>query len=326
MPLPPKPRLVIPHHARQSQAVTGATWGTSDDAVRIGIVDRHAERDIRMPSAAVAPHLSLVLLAEGQGHFLMGDSTRPCEFLAGHCFLSCGWAPFDGEDFIPASSRFRAVLLHYPLALREVLGRATPVSQRDCEVHAHPRARAWLARLPMAPWMAAFAQRLIAAGLPTEPLALLELQCHALRALHGVASRLSPSTRELFFADPQPEPATATAAPTPSFSGRDRRRLLEARRHIEAHLAEPLTVSAIAAACGLSETALKKGFRALFGRSVYEHVLQARCARAADLLRDSPLTVRQVAEHCGFSSASHLAKHFAQRFSATPLRYRSLHS
>lgn len=324
MPTPAKPRLVIPHHARQSQAVTGATWGASDGTVRVGIVDRHAERDIRMPSAAVAPHLSLVLLAEGQGHFLMGDSAQPCEFLAGHCFLSCGWAPFDGEDFIPAASHFRAVLLHYPLALREVLGRATPMSQRDCEVHAHPRAPAWLARLPMTPWMAALAQRLLTAGLPTESLALLELQCHALRALHEVASHLSPATRERFFADLQPD--TSVAAAPPSFSGRERRRLLEARRHIEAHLAEPLTVAGVAAASGLSETALKQGFRALFGRSVYAHVLQARCARAADLLRDSALTVRQVAEQCGFSSASHLAKHFAQHFSTTPLRYRSLHS
>lgn len=324
MPTPAKPRLVIPHHARQSQAVTGATWGTSDDAVRIGIVDRHAERDIRMPSAAVAPHLSLVLLAEGQGHFLMGDSARPCEFLAGHCFLSCGWAPFDGEDFIPAHAHFRAVLLHYPLALREIVGPATPVSQLDCEVHAHPRANAWLARLPMAPWMAGLAQRLITAGLPTEPLALLELQCHALRALHGVASRLSPSAREPFFAALAAEAPAVAHAPSPS--GRDRRRLLEARRHIEAHLAEPLTVAGVAAASGLSETALKQGFRGLFGRSVYEHVLHARCGRAADLLRHTPLTVRQVAEHCGFSSASHLARHFAQRFSTTPLRYRSLHS
>lgn len=318
---PTKSRLVIPHHARQSRAVTGAIWDASGDTVRVGVVDRYTERDIRMPSEAVAPHLSLVLLTEGQGHFLMGDSATPCEFLAGHCFLSCGWEPFDGEDFIPAHAHFRAALLRYPLALREVVGRVLPVSQVDCEIYSHPRANAWLARLPMAPWMLRFAQSLVAHGLPTEPLALLELQCHALQALHGVAAHLNLSTGGVFVRRDGP-----AVGNTPSLTGRDRRRLLEARRYIEAHLCQPLSVASIAAASGLSETALKQGFRGLFGRSVYDHVLHARCCRAADMLRTTTLAIQQVAGRCGFSSASHLAKHFGRRFSTTPLRYRSQHS
>ena len=324
MPKPGKSRLVIPHHARQGRAVTGATWGATEDAVRVGIVDRYTERDIRMPSAGVAPHLSLVLLTEGQGHFLMGDSATPCEFLAGHCFLSCGWEPFDGEDFIPAHAHFRAALMHYPLALREVVGRVVPMSQVDCEIYPHPRANAWLARLPMAPWMLRFVQSLVAHGLPTEPLALLELQCQALQALHWVAARLTLSTGGAL--DRGDFSGQSAVGKTSSLTGRDRRRLLEARRHIETHLAEPLTIAGIAVASGMSETALKQGFRGLFGRSVYDHVLHARCSSAADMLRNTTLAIQQVAELCGFSNASHLAKHFRERFSMTPLRYRSQHS
>jgi len=52
-------------------------------------------------------------------------------------------------------------------------------------------------------------------------------------------------------------------------TGRDRRQLLAARRHIDAHLADALRASEVARIAGLIETALRQGFRALFGTGVY---------------------------------------------------------
>lgn len=310
----PTRRLVIPQHARQSNALVGATWSDAHEAVRVGLVDRHVEQDLVLPSAGVPPHLSLVLLLEGKGHFLMGGRSRPCEFLDGHCLLSCGWEPFDGEDFIPAHARFRAVLLHYPLALRKVFGTAVPVSRGDFEVHAPAHARAWLARLPMDPWLMQFARTLSERGLPQEPLPLLELECHALQALHGVASRLTMAAEA---ASPTAEENAGAA-----LTGRDRRRLLAARRHIDSHPSQALRVADIARVAGLSETALKQGFRALFDMSVYAYVLQSRCRLAEKLLRDTALTVEEVALRCGFSNTSHLARQFRREFGTTPLQYR----
>lgn len=322
MPRPAAPRFVIPHHARQGAEVTGAVWGMGSDAVRIGVVDRYTERDVSMPSHAVAPHFSLVLLVEGQGHFLMGDSDAPCEFRAGHCLLSCGWEPFDGEDFIPAHAHFRAVLMHYPLSMRAVTGGAPPVSHGEAEVYPHPHAHAWLARLPMEPWMLQLAQELVAHGLPTAPLALLEVQCRALQALHAVARHLTEGGA------PTPAQVESTHPPPPDGSGlagRDRRRLLEARRFIEVHLAEPLRLADVASACGMNATALKQGFRQMFGTSVHALVLDSRCEQAAQLLRRTDLAIKEVARQCGFSSTSHLARHFLPRHGLTPLRYRQAH-
>lgn len=326
MPLITARRLVIHQHARQDSAVTGATWSASGQAVRIGLIDRYVEQDVRMPSTAVAPHLSLMLLLEGSGHFRMGNNSRSCEFLPGHCFLSCGFEPFDGEDFIPAHARYRAVLLHYPLAWRSVMGTLAPLAPAHCEVHAHAYAKAWLARMPMDPWLAQFARALAERGLPGESLALLSLESQALQALHGVASKLL----NLTVAAPQAaagEPDEAGESREADdrivrLNGRDRRRLLAARRHIDSHLAAPLRVADIARAAGMSDTALKQGFRGAFGTSVYAYVLQARCRHAEKLLRETPCSIDEVALRCGFANASHLARQFRRHAGTTPLQYR----
>lgn len=315
-------RLVIPHHGRQDAALTGVNWGLSGETLRVGVVDRELDRDVCLPSKAVAPHLSLVLLLEGQGHFLMGGATRPCQFMPGHGLLSCGWEPFDGEDFLPAHTRFRAVLFHFPLALRRVLGPRPPLARADCEVHAHPGAQAWLARLPLPAWMRALGQQVLEQGLPSEPLALLDLHWQGLRALHALAATLregAPPARDAVSPEPQ-EPAGGEG-----LSGRDRRRLLEARRYIDARLDQPLSVAEIAAAAGMNETALKTGFRRFFGSSVYDYVLRCRCGQAARLLRSTALPVREVAARSGFASPSHLARHFRARYGASPLQYRQRH-
>lgn len=316
----PASRLVIPHHARQSTDLDGVAWELSGEAVHIGLVDRHVEQDVSLPSESVAPHLSLTLLIEGRGHFLMGGDVTPCQFLSGHCLLSCGWEPFGGEDFIPAHTHFQAVLFRYPLNLRLVFGEAAPVPRTGCDVYPHPRARAWLARLPMMPWMLDFANELIAQGLPTDPLALLRAQAQALKALHDVAAELAGGQDRL-----EQEGAGVATGKRMALTGRDRRSLLDARRHIDAHVAEALSVAGIAAASGLNEATLKQGFRQLFGASVYDYVLQSRCQRAAELLRTTALAMPAVAERCGFAHASHLAKHFRRRYDATPLQYRKQH-
>jgi AraC family transcriptional regulator len=261
-----------------------------------------------------------MLLVEGQGHFLIEGAGAPCEFRPGHGFLSCGFKPFDCEDFFPANTRFRAVFLHFPLALRDIVGRAWPVAHSGIAVHGHAQHAAWLARIALDAPSQDFARGLVREGLPADALALLQVQYRALQVLHTAVSRLLLQEPA---APPAPCAAAAPAAtPGPRISGRDRRRLLDARRHIDAHLDQPLQVPAIAAAVSLGESTLKLGFRHCFGRSVYDYVLQARCEGAAALLRSTGLPIHEIARRCGFSSTSHLARQFKVRFLKTPADYR----
>lgn len=315
------PRKVISNHARQGGDVAGTHWSSPGGAVRLGIVDQLCAQELRMPSRQVAPHFSLMLLVEGQGHFLIDGAGAPCEFRPGHGYLSCGFKPFDCEDFFPANTCFKAVFLHFPLALRDIVGRAWPVAHSGIAVHGDARRAAWLARIPLDADSQDFARALVRGGLPADALALLQVQYRALQLLHSAVSRL-------LLQEPAAQPASSTIGrlacppPEPRISGRDRRRLLDARRYIEEHLADPLQVPSIAAAVSLGESTLKLGFRHCFGSSVYDYVLQARCEGAAALLRTTELPVHEIARRCGFSSTSHLARQFKARFLKAPAEYR----
>lgn len=107
-------RQTILNHTDPAEPQTGATWSSLEGPVRVGRVSRVTEAELRLPSEAAAPHFSLLLLLEGQGHFYMPDAQeskqgRYLEFLPGHCYLSCSYQPFRCEDYVPANISFRAI-------------------------------------------------------------------------------------------------------------------------------------------------------------------------------------------------------------------------
>ncbi len=321
-------RQTILNHADPAEPQTGATWSSLEGPVRVGRVSRVTEAELRLPSEAAAPHFSLLLLLEGQGHFHMPDAQdskqgRYLEFLPGHCYLSCSYQPFRCEDYVPANISFRAIFLHFPLPLRCVVEGGAPASHAAAQVLAHRDGHAWIARLAMAPAIRSFASGLMAQGLPQQPLELLQVQYRSLEILHSVVSSLLlKDAADMATAATVSAAAPPAASAQPHLSSRDRRQLLEARRFIDAHLAEPLRLADVAAACGLSESTLKTGFRVHFDSSVYDYVIQQRCLQAVRLLRDTPLSVLDVALRCGFSSASLLARHFRAHVGRTPLQVR----
>ena len=69
------------------------------------------------------------------------------------------------------------------------------------------------------------------------------------------------------------------------------RALADTRRYMEEHLDEPLTISALSRRACLSATIFKAGFRRLYGLPVHAWLRQRRMERAAELLRDSSLSV-----------------------------------
>ncbi|CAN4046200.1 Catabolite repression HPr, partial [Dysosmobacter welbionis] len=76
------------------------------------------------------------------------------------------------------------------------------------------------------------------------------------------------------------------------------------RRYMEDHLADPLTIPALSRMAMLSATTFKDAFRRLYGLPVHAWLRQRRMERAAELLRDSSLSVLGVAQSVGYGSAS----------------------
>ena len=113
----------------------------------------------------------------------------------------------------------------------------------------------------------------------------------------------------------------AARASTARFIGRDRL-VAKARALVETGTAGKLAVSDLARELGVSRRTLETRFRAETGRSVGAAVLDARLARAKDLLRTTTLPHEAVAAAVGICSASHMASLFRRRLGARPSDFR----
>jgi AraC-like DNA-binding protein len=94
-----------------------------------------------------------------------------------------------------------------------------------------------------------------------------------------------------------------------------------ALEYIADHLAEPLTVSSLAAHVNLSPSAFTRAFRATTGRSPYRYVKEARLDRARQLLGGRRAAVSTVAWSVGYVSVSHFIKEFRSHVGLTPGEY-----
>jgi AraC family transcriptional regulator len=94
--------------------------------------------------------------------------------------------------------------------------------------------------------------------------------------------------------------------------------------YIQAHLAQPLTLEALATQAGYSPYHFARLFRAATGESPYQFVLRQRVEGAQQLLREGQLPLLGVALACGFASQSHMTRHFRQQLGVTPGAYQRL--
>lgn len=107
--------------------------------------------------------------------------------------------------------------------------------------------------------------------------------------------------------------------PVKPISGWKMRRLVD---YIEENLEGDLSLHALAAEVEISPLYLARAFRAAIGQSPHQYVLMRRIERARELLRNTDLSVVDIALACGFSSQSHLAHWFVRQVGVSPAAYR----
>lgn len=91
---------------------------------------------------------------------------------------------------------------------------------------------------------------------------------------------------------------------------------------IRASFADELSLSILAHEAKLSEYHFARMFKDCVGLSPHQYVMICRLEHAAKLLKDTPLSVIEIAVSCGFNSASHFAQQFKTKYGVTPTRYR----
>ena len=92
--------------------------------------------------------------------------------------------------------------------------------------------------------------------------------------------------------------------------------------HIRDHLADRITLDELAEIAGLSTHNLLKRFRASFGTTPAQYIINERVVRAQLLLQQSSLPITDVALATGFYSPSHFSTVFSKHVGITPTGYR----
>ncbi len=92
---------------------------------------------------------------------------------------------------------------------------------------------------------------------------------------------------------------------------------------MEGHIADPLSLAALAARAETSVRQLNRLFRAKLGQSTMGFYRNLRLESARNLLRNSSLPVTEIALATGFASAAHFATSHRQRYGQAPSALRA---
>jgi AraC family transcriptional regulator len=102
------------------------------------------------------------------------------------------------------------------------------------------------------------------------------------------------------------------------------RRIAMATEYIHANLGEPLSLEAIAAAARLSPFHCHRVFHSYHGVTPHEYITRLRLARSRMLMSSSSRTVLEIAQDCGFESATSFSALFRKAFGVPPGRFRKI--
>lgn len=115
-------------------------------------------------------------------------------------------------------------------------------------------------------------------------------------------------------------PFTVCPVPACRFLAYDseREKVMEARRVVEMHFDNPLTIKELSRKVAMNECYLKKGFKALTGKTIHEYTQDLRISKAKEMLQQQGLSVSDVANTLGFSSISHFSTAFKKATDMKP--------
>ncbi len=98
----------------------------------------------------------------------------------------------------------------------------------------------------------------------------------------------------------------------------DREKILKAREILLQHIGEPITIKALSRKVAINECYLKKGFKEIFGTTIFDFYQGQRMEHAKYLLYDKGLSVTEVSSLLGYSSISHFSTAFKKHTGLKP--------
>jgi AraC-like DNA-binding protein len=98
----------------------------------------------------------------------------------------------------------------------------------------------------------------------------------------------------------------------------DREKIIKARDVLLQHIGEPITIKELSRKVAVNECYLKKGFKELFGTTIFEFYQSQRMEHAKYLLYEKGLSVTDVSFMLGYSSISHFSTAFKKHTGLKP--------
>lgn len=109
------------------------------------------------------------------------------------------------------------------------------------------------------------------------------------------------------------------------FTGRELEMFEEARRILSSHFSPTPTISYLARAVGTNTSKLKRGFKLIYGTTIFELGHQYRMKRALELLATEKLAVGTVADMIGYQHQASFASAFKDYYGFLPKDARKRH-
>lgn len=98
----------------------------------------------------------------------------------------------------------------------------------------------------------------------------------------------------------------------------DREKIIKSREILIQHIGEPITIKELSRKVAINECYLKKGFKELFGTTIFDFYQGQRMEHARYLLYEKGLSVTEVSLMLGYSSISHFSTAFKKHTGIKP--------
>lgn len=106
-------------------------------------------------------------------------------------------------------------------------------------------------------------------------------------------------------------------------SRRDEDILQEIKKYLDEHFIDPASLDSLSKHFGINEFKLKHGFKVLFNTSPMRYLQYKRLEYSLMLLRETDMTIKNIADEIGYSHAANFTIAFTKCFGNSPLHYRN---
>ena len=103
----------------------------------------------------------------------------------------------------------------------------------------------------------------------------------------------------------------------------DKPKIYEARELLVQDLQQsPLTIPQLARMVGTNENKLKRGFKEVYGKTIYNYLLAHRMEKATELMENVSLTLDEIALMVGYADSAHFSRAFRKEKGIPPGQFR----